>query len=847
MNASRDLDRQLGVWLDQRATLNAPDGLLERSLERVHATGQRPGWLVRDRGRSPRAMGRPTTVPAWGGRWFAIAAAVVAVATIAGLLLGHWPATIVGPSASPSISPLPSTWVVPSPTPTPTPRRGALIAYIRDVAKPNRTAANPNQLLCYSSDPTCPIPRLWIVRSDGSGAHELLPGGQGSQTGVSWSPDGTRLIYSEAGKLYLTDPSGSAPQVADTGASSGCAAPCNVDGSPAFSSDGTKLVFTRDHNNGSSVIATMDLASGRVTELSSTDPAGGRPGWSPDGKQIVFVRWGEKDMGGPIPPTLDAVFVVDADGQNLHQVSPATLAVNSAVWSPDGSRIVITTSPGKPQDIYTVRPDGTGLRRLTTDGISKEATWTSDGRILFDRGSGVAGKTSSPDFWIMDADGTNATQLVPGAVTGAASGDYDWERPALQPIGGPAIVPPPWNPSPATPVGPPPPTPSATPIPALAPGFSWTGSMSTTNDGPLGETATKLSDGRVLLTVGCSMDAELYDPTAGTFSPTGSMTATRGGETATLLQDGRVLITGGYNCADAQHAGIWASAELYDPATGTFSATGSMSKPREFQTATLLPDGRVLITGGTTGASPLASLSFVLTSYRGAITAGASPDVAATSSDVVASAELYDPKTGTFSPTGSMSTFRDNHTATLLQDGRVLVVGGGGEGYASVTSAELYDPARGTFSRTGSMKSGRWLHTATLLQDGRVLITGGKAPDDKTYASAEVYDPGSGTFSPTGSMNAGRQQHTATVLRDGRVLVVGGYEYDGVHWNVLSATELYDPGTGKFTPIGSMGQPRMEQTATLLDDGRVLIAGGLGIGNAGDVGLTSAVLYQPSA
>jgi hypothetical protein len=132
-----------------------------------------------------------------------------------------------------------------------------------------------------------------------------------------------------------------------------------------------------------------------------------------------------------------------------------------------------------------------------------------------------------------------------------------------------------------------------------------------------------------------------------------------------------------------------------------------------------------------------------------------------------------------------------------------------------------------------------------LLQDGRVLIAGGKAADDKTYASAEVYDQGSGTFSQTGSMNAGRQQHTATLLRDGRVLVAGGYEYDGVHWNVLSATELYDPGTGKFSPIGSMGQPRMEQTATLLDDGRVLIAGGLGIGNAGDVGLTSAVLYQP--
>jgi hypothetical protein len=175
----------------------------------------------------------------------------------------------------------------------------------------------------------------------------------------------------------------------------------------------------------------------------------------------------------------------------------------------------------------------------------------------------------------------------------------------------------------------------------------------------------------------------------------------------------------------------------------------------------------------------------------------------------------------------------------------VLVVGGGGEGYASVTSAELYDPATGKFSRTGSMKTGRWLHTATLLQDGRVLIAGGRSPKDSTYASAEVYDPGSGKFSSAGSMGAGRQQHTATLLPDGWVLVTGGYWSDGQHWNVLSSTELYDPGTGRFTPIGSMGESRMEQTATLLNDGQVLIAGGSGIGNSGGVQVASAVLYQP--
>ena len=145
-----------------------------------------------------------------------------------------------------------------------------------------------------------------------------------------------------------------------------------------------------------------------------------------------------------------------------------------------------------------------------------------------------------------------------------------------------------------------------------------------------------------------------------------------------------------------------------------------------------------------------------------------------------------------------MSDFRDRHTATLLQDGRVLVVGGGGEGYASRTSVELYDPATGTFSRTGSLKTGRWLHTATLLSDGRVLIAGGRSPNDSTYASAELYDPRTGKFTSTGSMKASRQQHTATLLPDGRVLIAGGFQQkarpDGTSSPPRSCTT---PGAGR--------------------------------------------------
>jgi len=408
-------------------------------------------------------------------------------------------------------------------------------------------------------------------------------------------------------------------------------------------------------------------------------------------------------------------------------------------------------------------------------------------------------------------------------------------------VGGRLFAPSPVPTNPNT-FGPPPPTPPAPPRPDLSAGFSWTGSIPTTEGGPLRETATLLADGRVLVTGDCSTAVELYDPTTGTFSRTGSLTATRLGKTATLLQDGHVLITGGYNCGDAEHAGIWASAELYDPATGTFSATGSMSTPREFHTATLLADERVLITGGITGQSPVASVSVVFASYEHAMTAVTAESI------TLSSAEVYDPKTGAFSRTGSMGDFRNSHTATLLGDGRVLVVGGGGEGYASRTSAELYDPATGTFRSTGSMKSGRWLHTATLLQDGRVLVAGGRTPQDSVLATVEVYIPKTGKFTATGSMNTGRQSHTATLLLDGRVLIAGGYEQHGDLGQALSSTELYDPGTGKFTPIGSMGEQRASGTATLLNDGRVLIAGGFNLGEFGDsgaVGIPSAVLYQP--
>ena len=220
------------------------------------------------------------------------------------------------------------------------------------------------------------------IRRTGSG-HELFPDGLTFQGDLAWSPDGTRLLYSDDGKLYLTDASGSSPQPVNTG----CAAPCTRDSQVAFSSDGTRLVFMRESADasgyvGPTVIATMDLATGRVVELRSTGWDGtAAPGWSPDGKQILFFRFGEGDSGGPVAPRLSAVWLVDADGQNLRQVSPTTLAAEYPEWSPDGARILFESPDGERHDVYTIRPDGTDVRRLTTDGISTSASWTPDGRI----------------------------------------------------------------------------------------------------------------------------------------------------------------------------------------------------------------------------------------------------------------------------------------------------------------------------------------------------------------------------------------------------------------------------------------------------------------------------------
>jgi hypothetical protein len=301
-------------------------------------------------------------------------------------------------------------------------------------------------------------------------------------------------------------------------------------------------------------------------------------------------------------------------------------------------------------------------------------------------------------------------------------------------------------------------------------------------------------------------------PVQVSFGQTGGMVVQRNTTTATLLLDGRVLLAGGYSEGPRGSAAT-PTAELYDPKSGSFSPTGPMATARDGPTATLLADGDVLVAGGSTGTATLAS------------------------------AELYDPLTGAFTQTGSMAHTRVHATATRLGDGRILIAGGGTSASETAT-AELYDPSSGKFNPTGSMASGRVGAIATPLSDGRVLILGGTDDTGLPLSSAEIYDPATGKFSATGSMAYGRRYFAAVTLLDGQVLVAGGDASMTPGQSVIvSAAELYDPTSGKFSPAGFMTVQRRDHAATRLGDGRVLITGGDNA-NSG-AGLRTAEIYDP--
>lgn len=357
-------------------------------------------------------------------------------------------------------------------------------------------------------------------------------------------------------------------------------------------------------------------------------------------------------------------------------------------------------------------------------------------------------------------------------------------------------------------------------------------------------TATLLLDGRVLIAGGDNFSstppqfrlatAEIYDPASRAFTPAGNMTIGRSGHRATLLPDGRVLIAGGDSVIPEgpDDPSMKGSAELFDSSTQSFSATGSMLTGRAGFNATLLTNGKVLITGG-------------VARYRDF-------------DCIIGGAELYDPSTGEFTTTGSYAGSLGSlvgslegfvSTSTLLADGTVL--------FATEPSSQIYDPATGTFSIRGAMVTGRGLpylagRTASLLMNGKVLAAGGEQEDTGRFDSAELYDPAAGVFTATGSMTRARDGHTATQLPDGAVLMAGGESQDcsgnGCWFSGSDASaDLYDSAKGAFSPAGSMTERREWHTATLLKSGDILLTGGMAYGGIGIFfgSLATAELYHP--
>lgn len=300
------------------------------------------------------------------------------------------------------------------------------------------------------------------------------------------------------------------------------------------------------------------------------------------------------------------------------------------------------------------------------------------------------------------------------------------------------------------------------------------------------------------------------------WSITGNLNVARLFHTATLLPNGKVLINGGFG------GGPSSSAELYDRATGIWTNAASSNLIHYYPTATLLPNGKVLVVSDDNVGIP---------------TGGG--------------AELFDPVTGTWSLTGRLNnTERTFHTATLLPNGKVLVAGGATYDFFFIAtkSVELYDPATGTWTPTGNLTMPRANHTATLLPNGKVLVVGGVDWDEggPIYDSAELYDPATGIWSVTGSLTTARSDHTATLLANGKVLVAGGLLLNRDYF-VTNSAELYDPSTGNWSTTGSLNTTRHGQTATLLPDGKVLVAGGSSTSNVSNTSLNTAELYDPAS
>jgi large repetitive protein len=349
-------------------------------------------------------------------------------------------------------------------------------------------------------------------------------------------------------------------------------------------------------------------------------------------------------------------------------------------------------------------------------------------------------------------------------------------------------------------------------------GIPWTltGSLASGRTLP---TATLLTNGKVLVTGGQSLGtssvvhatSELYDPATGTWSATGSMATGRANHTAVRLPNGKVLIVGGYSIAPSERL---RSAELYDPVTGTWSSAGNMAVARNGAGLDLLSNGTVLASGGSATGTDLNATN---------------------------SSEVFDPNTGTWTTVGNMSVARSGHSSTVLGNGKVLMAAGGAGTFTSPqlhSSAELYDPVARTYTATGAFTTPRGFHRSVLLQNGRVLTIGGSNFTTTAFGNSDLYDPTAGTWTATAPLFTPRISHSATLLANGRVLVAGG---SGNASGVLASAEVYDAATGTWTATQPMRTARSNHAAVLLPNGKVLVVGGQGTGAS-----TTAELFDPA-
>lgn len=360
--------------------------------------------------------------------------------------------------------------------------------------------------------------------------------------------------------------------------------------------------------------------------------------------------------------------------------------------------------------------------------------------------------------------------------------------------------------------------------PAGADGWAQTANMM--SDPRWAPAYTLLAGGTRALIVGgysfptgrCAATADEFDPLTRRFVPcAGRLAVPRNFAHANLLPDGRVLISGGYNTV----LGSLNSAELYDPNTRTFTRLPTrMTAPRELFTATTLSDGRVLLVGG-------------FDTHR---------------RRTLPTAEVYDPQTQTFTPTGSLATDRFGHDAVRLSDGRVLVVGGQhwfvGKPGVPLASAEIFDPATGRWHETRSpLHFARDRPTATRLPDGKVLIAGGQNGTGEP-GQAEQFDPVSETFTVLpGGLLSPRMAHSAEGLPGGGVLLTGG-------WSATEAAttrraELFDPKTQTFLPTPALPRGAHDEALLVFPSGLVLAAGGKEAGGGKETSLPEAWTWQP--